>query len=232
MKRQLILSIIVIGLLSMTVSCGQQKKSGDAAASKEKTKVVIFVGFGTGTNPDQITQQEELQEVYNSSHDDIEIEFLIVPHDEANDRYLAMLSGGDAPQLVGPNGIAGLAQQYGNWSDISQFIAAEKYDMSDFYSESVNLFKTTGNELLGLPIGLFPSMIFYNKDLFDAAGVKYPTHDYGDKSWNYDQLRKIAIEVTRDKNSNNPLSPKFDPNNIRNWGYDDSWISARGYLSK
>lgn len=232
MKRNAILGIVVIGLLSMAVSCGQQKESGDEVASKEKTKVVIFVGFGTGTSPDQITKQEALQEVYNSTHDDIEIEFLIVPHDEANDRYLAMLSGGDAPQLVGPNGIAGLAQQHGNWSDISQYISAENYDMSDFYPESVDLFKTPENDLLGLPIGLFPSMIFYNKEIFDAAGVDYPTHDYSDKTWNYDKLREISIEVTADINGNNPLSPDFDQQNMQNWGYDDSWIATRGYLAK
>jgi multiple sugar transport system substrate-binding protein len=232
MRRSIIWGFIALGLLSMAVSCNQQKGSGNEDTAKEKTKVVIFVGFGTGTNPDQITKQEALQDVYNSSHSDIEIEFLIVPHDEANDRYLAMLSGGDAPQLVGPNGIAGLAQQHGNWSDISQFIENENYDMSDFYTESVDLFKTSDGDLLGLPIGLFPSMIFYNEELFDAAGVNYPTHDYNDKSWNYDKLREIGIELTADKNGNNPLSPDFDQQNIQNWGYDDSWIVTRGYLAK
>ncbi len=232
MKRSLIWSFVALSFLFLTVSCGQQKESGNTAAAEEKKKVVIFVGFGTGTNPDQITQQEALQETYNSSHDDIEIEFLIVPNDEANDRYLAMLSGGDAPQLVGPNGIAGLAQQHGNWSDISQFIKNDNYDLSDFYPESVDLFKTSDGKFLGLPIGVFPSMIFYNKELFDAAGVDYPTHDYNDKSWNYDKLREMAIELTMDKNGNGPLSPDFDQQNMQNWGYDDSWIVTRGYLAK
>jgi multiple sugar transport system substrate-binding protein len=200
-------------------------------ASGEKTKVVIFVGFGTGTDPEQIAKQEELQAKFNSTHDDIEIEFLIVPHEEANDRYLAMLSGDNAPQLVGPNGIAAIAQQFDSWSDISGYIQAENYDMSDFYPEATQLL-TYPDRVLGLPIGVFPSMIFYNKDMFDAAGVPYPTHDYADKTWTYDKLREIAIQLTADKSGNGPNSPDFDPTNMAQWGFDDSWIVARGYLAQ
>ncbi|QEN08041.1 extracellular solute-binding protein [Oceanispirochaeta crateris] len=232
MKKKLFWLSVLITSLFLVVSCGKEKKEANQVSSvKEKTKVVIFVGFGTGTNPDQIAKQEAVQEAYNSTHDNIEIEFLIVPHDEANDRYLAMLSGGNAPQLVGPNGIAGLAQQHGSWSDISQFIEDDNFDMSDFYPESINLFSDS-DKLLGLPIGVFPSMIFYNKDIFDSAGIDYPTHDYSDRSWNYEKLREIAIELTMDKNGNNPTSPQFDQKNMQHWGYDDSWIAARGYLAK
>jgi multiple sugar transport system substrate-binding protein len=202
-----------------------------APVAAEKTKVVIFVGFGTGTDPEQITRQEELQAKYNSTHDNIEIEFLIVPHEEANDRYLAMISGDDAPQLVGPNGIAAVAQQFESWDDISGFIKAENYDTSDFYPEATKLL-TYPDRVLGLPIGVFPSMIFYNKDMFDAAGIEYPTHDYADKTWTYDKLREIGMKLTLDKNGNGPDSPDFDPTNMAQWGFDDSWIVARGYLAQ
>src|SRR5688572_19208559 len=99
--------------------------------AQDKVKVVIFVGLGTGTDPDQITQQEALAERYNSSHDGIEIEFLIVPVEESRTRLLAMISGGNAPQLVGPNGISTIAQFFDAWADITPFIEAENFDTSD-----------------------------------------------------------------------------------------------------
>jgi multiple sugar transport system substrate-binding protein len=195
-----------------------------------KAKVVIFIGMGTGTDPDQIAAQEALQEKFNSTHDTIEVEFLIVPHDEAGERFLAMVSGGNAPQLVGPNGISTVAQFYDVWEDVKPFIEKDKLDLSDFYGPAVTL-NQYPDKTVGLPLGLFPSFIFYNKDLFDAAGVEYPPADFGDTAWNIETLRDKALELTLDTNGNNAKSPDFDPENIAQWGYDDSWADARGMLT-
>ncbi len=202
----------------------------EAAPPAEKAKVVIFIGMGTGTDPDQIAAQEALQEEFNSTHDDIEVEFLIVPHEESGERFLAMLSGGNAPQLVGPNGISTVAQFFDVWADVTPFIEADNLDLSDFYGPAVEL-NQYAEKVVGLPLGLFPSFLFYNKDLLDAAGLDYPTHDFEDKSWNLDALRDMAMELTLDGSGHNAKSPDFDPNDIVQWGYDDSWINATGFLA-
>ena len=90
MKNKLFKLLALFAMASMLLAaCG----GGGAAtqAPAEKVKVVIFVGMGTGTDPDQVEAQNKLAEKYNSTHDNIEIEFLIVPHDEYATRYLAML---------------------------------------------------------------------------------------------------------------------------------------------
>ncbi len=199
------------------------------AASGETQKVTIFIGMGTGTDPDQITAQEELQERFNSTHDDIEVEFLIVPVEEAGERFLAMLAGGNAPQLVGPNGISTVAQFYDSWADVAPFIERDGLDTSDFYGPAVEL-NQYPDKVVGLPLGLFPSFLFYNKDMFDAAGLEYPTGDFEDKSWNMDALRELAMQLTLDGSGNNATSPDFDPEDIVQWGFDDAWTDGRGML--
>ncbi|HLE27621.1 MAG TPA: extracellular solute-binding protein [Anaerolineales bacterium] len=199
-------------------------------AAGEKVKVVIFVGMGTGTDPDQIDAQTQLAEKFNSAHDQIEIEFLIVPHEEYATRYLAMLSGGNAPQLVGPNGVQSVAEFFDTWEDITPYIQAENYDLSDFYGPAVTL-NEYPDKNTGLPLGLYPSFIFYNKDLFDAAGLDYPTHDFDDTSWTMDKLREDAMKLTLDKNGKNAAEADFDPENIVQFGYDDSWDGMRGTLT-
>jgi multiple sugar transport system substrate-binding protein len=196
-----------------------------------RTNVTIFVGMGTGTDPDQIKAQEELAAKFNSGHERIEVEFLIVPHEQAGERFLAMAAGGNAPQLVGPNGISTVAQFFDSWADVTPFIEAENFDTSDFYGPAVEL-NHYPDKTVGLPLGLFPSFIFYNKDMFDAAGIDYPTHDYNDPSWNLDKLRDIAMELTLDVNGNNAKSPDFDASKIVQWGFDDSWTDARGFLTR
>jgi len=88
-------------------------------AAGAKAKVVIFIGMGTGTDPEQITKQEALAKRFNETHDKIEIEFMIVPTEEAYDRYLAMVAGNNAPQLVGPNGVNTVAEFLDTWEDIT-----------------------------------------------------------------------------------------------------------------
>jgi len=200
------------------------------APAGEKAKVVIFIGMGTGTDPDQIAAQEALAEEFNSTHDDIEVEFLIVPHEEAPERYLAMIAGGNAPQLVGPNGTSTISQFLDTWADMTPFIEADNIDMSDFYGPVLELNKFPGKNV-GLPLGIYPSFVFYNADLFDAAGLDYPTHDYGDTSWTMDSLRDMAMKLTLDTNGNDATSSDVAPENIAQWGYDDSWASGREALA-
>ena len=92
-KRWRMVLLTLVWLLIMS-ACGATT-GGDATgpASGDPVKVTIFVGFGTGTDPQQVTAQEELAKKFNESHTDIQIEFMIVPYDEATERYLAMVSG-------------------------------------------------------------------------------------------------------------------------------------------
>jgi len=203
----------------------------EPAAAEEKTKVDIFVGLGTGTDPDQIAAQETLAERFNSTHDDIEIEFVIVPNDESTTRLLAQISGGEPPGLVGPGGVDVAAGFYDLWEDVQPYIDAENFDTSDFYGAAVELYQYP-EKTIGLPLGMFPSFIFYNKDAFDAAGLDYPTGDYSDTAWDYDALREMSMELTLDSNGNNAHSPDFDANNIVQWGFDDSWTDMRGFMTR
>ena len=69
--------LVIVSMMLALIGCG----SKDAGTDKsENSKVVIFVGLGTGTDPEQITMQEELAKEFNNSHEDIKIEFLIVPY--------------------------------------------------------------------------------------------------------------------------------------------------------
>jgi multiple sugar transport system substrate-binding protein len=202
-----------------------------APAADAKIKVDIFVGLGTGTAPDQITAQEALARKFNSTHDTIQIEFVIVPNDEAVQRLLAQVAGGNPPGLVGPGGVDVAASFSDILADVQPFINAEQFDTSDFYGAAVDLYQFE-DKTVGLPLGMFPSFIFYNKDLFDAAGVPYPTSDYSDTSWNLDALREMALQLTLDANGNSATSPDFNPNNIVQFGFDDSWTDFRGFMTR
>ncbi len=216
-KRNLAILVIALVLLALLVS---------PVLAQDPVTVTIFVGLGTGTSPEQLEPQLALQERFNSTHDDLQIEFFIVPHDTSEDQLTTMIAGGNPPDLVGPNGISTIALFLDNWADITPFIEADQFDTGDFYPASLGL-NAYAHVNTGLPLGLFPSFIFYNVDIFDAEGVAYPPADAMDTSWTYDEVRERAMLLTLDGDGNNANSPDFDPDNIVQWGYDDSWTSAR-----
>ena len=51
------------------------------------------------------------------------------------------------------------------------------------------------DELFGFPACLGLTVLFYNKDIFDRAGIPYP-----DTSWTYDDLRRVGEKLTVDSN--------------------------------
>ena len=109
---------------------------------------------------------------------------MIVPHEESITRFTAMVAGGDAPEIIGAAGFAtiGILGDTGVIEDLGPFIEKSKFDTSIFYGPIVDIMKSFFPEgQKALPFGIYPSMVFYNKDAFDAAGLDYPPHAYGDE---------------------------------------------------
>ena len=44
---------------------------------------------------------------------------------------------------------------------------------------------------MALPDTAAPDVVFYNRRMFDAAGLAYPRDD-----WTYDDMRRAAIQLT------------------------------------
>jgi multiple sugar transport system substrate-binding protein len=61
-------------------------------------------------------------------------------------------------------------------------------------------------------------VFYYNRDLFDAAGVDYAPKTAAD-AWSWDEFVDVARTLTIDANGNNAHSPDFDRNNIEQYGF-------------
>ncbi len=246
-KAILVISILIIVSVLLT-ACGQatatpavkppapaptNQATTDTSASG-KRKVVYFIGYGTGTSPNQVEGQNVLIKKFNDSHPTIEVELMIVPNEESAQRFSAMVAGGNAPEVLGAIGFAdiGILSDTGVIQDLSPFVEKSKFNTDIYYGPVVNIMKTffPSGKQNALPFGIYPAMTFYNKDAYDAAGLAYPPHSYDDMTWTYDKVRENGLKLTLDKSGNDATSPDFDPTQIAQWGFDDSWISGRNYL--
>ncbi len=187
-------------------------------AAKAPAKISIFVGFGAGSDPDSMEALKKIAAEYNASHKDIQIEFTFATWEEHSAKFSTLLAGDLAPDLAFPIGIQGIAEFYDEWIDVAPYIKQDNYDTSGFYGPAVQLLQYK-DKTIGLPIGVYPSVVFYNEDLFDKAGLDYPPSAYGDSSWTYDRLLELAKSLTLDQADKNATSADFDATQTKQWGW-------------
>ncbi len=212
---------------------------GGAKASKETVKIQVMVGFGGGTDPSQMAIHESLQKNFNETvgkEKGIELEFVTVQYAEAAQKFTTLLAAGMTPDIVGPIGISGVAKFIDEWSDISPLIAKDKIDLSVYDQALVNAHNYTidGKSVqVGLPIGFYPSVLFYNEDIFDRAGLDYPPTQWGTKDWTYEKLYEAGRKLTIDESGKNPDDSGFNKDAIVQYGYAGTdWAPWRAFIGK
>jgi multiple sugar transport system substrate-binding protein len=203
------------------------------APSGDAVTIRWFIGLGAGGNPEEIERETVFVEQFNAKYGDkYNLVMDIVPNTNAYDVLKTQIAAGDVPDIVGPVGVRGLASFEGAWLDLDPFIQASGYDLSDFDPALVDFYKFGTDSQLFLPFSVFPSALWYNKALFDEAGLEYPPHEWGapyadGDEWTWDKLRELAMILTVDGNGNDATMEGFDPNNIAQFGYDAQWQDIR-----
>jgi multiple sugar transport system substrate-binding protein len=197
------------------------------------TKIVWYIGLGTGSQPDQIPVEKAWAEKFNKSQTEACLVLTVVYNTGTNsyDALKAMIAAGNAPDIVGPVGKMGRASFQGAWADIEPLAKEAGFDLTKYDRALLEFTKDEG-VLVGIPFALFPSMIYYNKALFDEAKLPYPPQKVGEKyqgkDWNLETFTELARKLTVDKNGNDATNPKFDPKNIKQFGFFEQWTDARG----
>jgi multiple sugar transport system substrate-binding protein len=214
---------------------------------KDHIMVRWYVGLGSGTNPAQMALQATVVSDFNTLQDKrtdgkmpIVLSLEIVQNATATDILKTEMASGSAPDLIGPVGIKGAVGFSGQFMDMSALIAAAGYDMTKYPASLMNTMKDvkTG-ALLGIPYAVYPSYIFFNKDLFDEAKLSYPPQKVGDKytldgaqvDWNWDTVRKLAMKLSVDSTGKDATQAGFDPTKQTQWGFEFQWTEGRRLAS-
>jgi multiple sugar transport system substrate-binding protein len=196
-----------------------------------RVQIEWYIGLGTGAQPQQIPLEREWVEKFNNSQDRIQVIPIIVDNKFARDNLIAQIAAGNAPDIVGPVGAEGRGYFPGAFLDLQPLVDEFNYDLSDIDPAFLEFYREEG-ELVGLPFAIFPSALYFNRDLFDEAGLEYPPQAVGDPylldgaevEWNFDTLAEVARRLTVDANGADSTDPAFDPSNIVQYGFDFQWV--------
>jgi multiple sugar transport system substrate-binding protein len=201
--------------------------SSGGSSSGNRTTVTWFVGLGTGADPGQPAQEQKVVDAFNASQNKITLKLNVVTPSAAGNTLATQLAGNNAPDIVGPVGIGGAQAFDGQWLDLAPLVKSEKFDTSIYSKAQMDAVKDRTGAQTALPFGVYPSFIYYNKDLFDEAKLPYPPQKFGAKyegrTWDMNALRELAKKLTVDVNGNDATSPKFDPSKVVQWGFDPQY---------
>ena len=112
---------------------------------------------------------------------------------EYRERVITSIATGTPPDVFLLDGIDAAAFiQEGVLLDLAPFARRVGVDTSDFYPSVRSIF-SRGTRLYALPKGFTPMVYFYNRALFDRAGLPYPRN-----GWTTDEFMAAARALTRD----------------------------------
>jgi multiple sugar transport system substrate-binding protein len=216
-------------------STGSNEPDSSEPVAGDPVEIHWFCCLGAGDSPEQVPTEEAVVEAFNATHDDIELVLEVVDYDSAFDVMSTQIAGGNAPDIVGPVGVSGAEAFHGQWLDLTDLIESSGYDLGQFSEGSVEFYNVGGEGQVGLPFAIYPSMLYYHRDMFDEAGLEYPPHNYGDPyvldgeevPWDMDTLAELARRLTVDEAGNDATSPDFDPESVVQWGYEPQYQDLR-----
>ena len=175
MKKALAMLLAAIMILAMT-----------SFAFADENKVLTIVAWDANTTG-YLTAQKE---AYEASHPGVTIEYIDVSSQDYDTKVAAMLAGGDASDIYMVKDIPALLNWYeaGYTTNLNDYIAKANYDLSGFVGMEVNY--AMNGEQIALPFRSDFEILYYNKDLFDAAGLEYPNN-----AMSWEQYKDLALKI-------------------------------------
>lgn len=166
-----------------------------------------------------------LIEQFEATHENINIEFENIG--TSTDYYTKLqitIAGGTAPDVFYPaTHVAYALARKGVMLSLNDYIERDGIDLAAYDPAILDLYTIDG-ELYCLPIDSAALVVYYNKDIFDAAGVPYP-----EAGWTWDDFLATAQALTQDLDGDGRIDI-FGVDQFRNYWPMVVWSNTGRYL--
>ncbi|WP_018930454.1 ABC transporter substrate-binding protein [Gracilibacillus lacisalsi] len=176
MKKRFVLLFLILSIF--LAACGNSAADSISGDDSNGEKMQFYVS-GDTIEGSALTKMSEKY----TEETGIEIEVVDVPYSDMVTKITNMIRAGDPPALARVTGFNPAWE--GQLIDLSQ-IAEDNNVM-------VDMGITVDDELVAPPVDLTAVGMFVNKDLFEEAGVRYPTSE--DDIWTWEELVSSLNEI-------------------------------------
>jgi ABC-type sugar transport system, periplasmic component len=226
MSKRKLMSLLLVSVMAIsTISfagCGKKDAASNTASTAASTAAAttkesgstekVKITYSMWGSADEGSVTQKIADKFNASQDKIEVEVVAIPYDNYMTKLNTMATANQLPDT-------GMLQEGSviQWSQNKMLSdVSSMYDGADAKPLESLAYKYDGktvayasaNEVL---------VMYYNKDMFDKAGVAYPPATL-DKAWTWDQFVATAKKLTVDKNGKHPNDAGFNKDSITQYG--------------
>ena len=188
-KRQVIMITALLALMLALGACVAPAADSGGQPAADGPVTVTWAFWGS---PEEKASHERVAEAFMAEHPDIQIELFHEPWGDYFTKVQALWAGGDS-SLIPDVLFLWPTPRYaaeGVLENLDPWIEQSGYNLDDYWPALLESASYDGS-VYGFPRDIGFSVLYYNKDLFDAAGVDYPTAE-----WTWDDLTAAAEALT------------------------------------
>jgi multiple sugar transport system substrate-binding protein len=172
-------------------------------------------------SPEEAVSHKMVADAFMKEHPDIKVETWNEPWDNYFTKIQALWASGD-PKLVPDIAFLWPTPKYaaeGVLENLDPYIQKAGYKLEDYWPGLLESAMYQGS-VYGFPRDIEVNILYYNKDLFDKASLKYP-----DENWTWDDLLAAADKLTVKDSSGKVTQYALG---MENGGKYDKWVNQNG----
>ncbi|WP_119069941.1 ABC transporter substrate-binding protein [Aggregatilinea lenta] len=175
MLRKSLVTLLVVVMLAALVP---------ASALAQDSVTIRFYNFSS--DPDHVEDLQTIIDAFEAENPNITIEVSSAPFADYFTLLEADLVGGDAPDVFELNFESFVSYAANDvLLDLTPYVSGD----APYYPRALEAFQSDGAQY-ALPESFSTVLLFFNKDLFDQAGIDYPTAE-----WTWDDAMTAAQAI-------------------------------------
>lgn len=188
MKKKLIAGILGVTMIAgMITGCG-----GGSGESPDGTTTIKYATYSAG--PDHLEDMDAMIEEFEKQNPDIKVDVEVIGYDDYFTKLQTQASSKTLPDVFEMN-YENFNTYAGNGVllDLTELADGDEDFSPDMLTGNTYEYFQNDGKLYGLTEKVSDVVLYYNKDMFDAAGLEYPQAD-----WTWDDLLTAAQALTKD----------------------------------
>ena len=197
MKTRIFMLLIITSLL--LAACGADTQANptpvvnapDSTTAPAASGAKAEITFSMWGAPEELVVWKQIVADFEAANPGIKVNVEVSDWDSYWSKLKTQLAAGTPPDLFAMDAPLYLDyQSRGVLLNLQPYIDKSPDMLKDVYPQTLKAYQTSDG-YYGLPRDFQTIVLFYNKDMFDKAGLAYPTAD-----WTWDDLRAAAKKLT------------------------------------
>ncbi len=174
----------ILGMAALT-ACGADGGGG----GEEADGVANLTMTVWGGDNDKKTYQDRI-DLLEAAHPEIKVDLQLIPGDQYDQKVQTMIAGGDGPDIMQVAEGVNVYSSKNQLLPLDELVAEADLDLEGRFGPVGTLYSYE-DKVYAIPDRSGAMIVYYNKDLFDAAGLEYPNAD-----WTWEDAQAAMEKIT------------------------------------